>query len=362
MPFQLRPYFPPVFSTPALENAPDAVFRPAPRDGVAPENFHAMSIFPEYFKIAGQWHLARESRMDCVAVWDRGRIDVREFRRLRQGDLVAVGRTEQGEEGILVHPDGFRERRVARDVFAFRQGRSRETAYSRDYDELYALLRQERAGGGNILWVMGPACSFDADSRSAFASLIRAGYVQGLMAGNALATHDLEASYLNTALGQNIYTQKSHFNGHYNHIDTINKVRACGSIPAFIQAGHATDGILYECVKNGIPYVLAGSIRDDGPLPEVYADVYAAQDAMRSLVRQATTVICMASTLHTVATGNMTPSFRVRDGKVRPCYFYSVDISEFAVNKLRDRGSLSVKTIVTNVQDFIVHVSRALAE
>ena len=119
MPFQLRPYSPPVFSTPALENAPDAVFRPAPRDGVAPENFHAMSIFPEYFKIAGQWHLARESRMDCVAVWDRGRIDVREFRRLRQGELVAVGRTEQGEEGILVHPDGFRERRVARDVFAF---------------------------------------------------------------------------------------------------------------------------------------------------------------------------------------------------------------------------------------------------
>lgn len=104
MPFQLRPYSPPVFSTPALENAPDAVFRPAPRDGVAPENFHAMSIFPEYFKIAGQWHLARESRMDCVAVWDRGRIDVREFRRLRQGELVAVGRTEQGEEGILVHP------------------------------------------------------------------------------------------------------------------------------------------------------------------------------------------------------------------------------------------------------------------
>ena len=90
MPFQLRPYSPPVFSTPALENAPDAVFRPAPRDGVAPENFHAMSIFPEYFKIAGQWHLARESRMDCVAVWDRGRIDVREFRRLRQGELVAL--------------------------------------------------------------------------------------------------------------------------------------------------------------------------------------------------------------------------------------------------------------------------------
>ena len=187
MPFQLRPYFPPVFSTPALENAPDAVFRPAPRDGVAPENFHAMSIFPEYFKIAGQWHLARESRMDCVAVWDRGRIDVREFRRLRQGELVAVGRTEQGEEGILVHPDGFRERRVARDVFAFRQGRSRETAFSRDYDELYELLRHER-DHGKVVWVMGPAFAFDHDARNAFSRLIAGGFVHAVLAGNTLYT------------------------------------------------------------------------------------------------------------------------------------------------------------------------------
>ena len=134
MPFQLRPYFPPDFSTPALQGAPDAVLRPAPRDGVAPENYHAMSIFPEYFKVSGQWHLAEESRMDCVAVWDRGRIAVREFRRLRQGDLVVTGRTEDGREGILVHPDGFREYQAAGDVFAFRRGRSRETAFSRDYD------------------------------------------------------------------------------------------------------------------------------------------------------------------------------------------------------------------------------------
>ena len=359
MPFQLRPYFPPVFSTPALENAPDAVFRPAPRDGVAPENFHAMSIFPEYFKIAGQWHLARESRMDCVAVWDRGRIDVREFRRLRQGDLVAVGRTEQGEEGILVHPDGFRERRVARDVFAFRQGRSRETAYSMDYDSIYELLRHEKEHG-RILWVMGPACAFDHDARAAFAALVRGGYVHGLLAGNALATHDLEASYLGTALGQDIYTQKSMPNGHYNHIDTLNAIRLCGSTAAFVEAGKAKDGIIYECVRNHIPYVLVGSVRDDGPLPEVYGNVYEGQDAMRTLVREATTVICMASTLHTVATGNMTPSYRVVDGVVRPVYFYSVDVSEFAVNKLRDRGSLSVRTIVTNVQDFVVNVCKGV--
>ena len=109
-----------------------------------------------------------------------------------------------------------------------------------------------------------------------------------------------------------------------------------------------------------MPFVLVGSIRDDGPLLDVYGNVYEGQDAMRSLVRKATTIICMASTLHTVATGNMTPSYRVVDGKVRPLYFYSVDISEFAVNKLLDRGSLTVKTIVTNVQDFIMQVKRGV--
>ena len=117
---------------------------------------------------------------------------------------------------------------------------------------------------------------------------------------------------------------------------------------------------MYECVRHQVPFVLVGSVRDDGPLPEVYGDVYQGQDAMRELVRKATTIICMASTLHTVATGNMTPCYRVVDGQVRPLFFYSVDISEFAVNKLRDRGSLSVKTIVTNVQDFIVHVRKGV--
>ena len=149
-------------------------------------------------------------------------------------------------------------------------------------------------------------------------------------------------------------------NGHYNHIDTINEVRRLGSIQAFVDSGQVKDGIIYSCLKKGVPFVLVGSVRDDGPLPEVYGDVYEGQNAMRELVRKATTVVCMASTLHTVATGNMTPSYRVVDGRVRPLYFYSVDISEFAVNKLRDRGSLSVKTIVTNVQDFIVHVKKGV--
>ena len=117
------------------------------------------------------------------------------------------------------------------------------------------------------------------------------------------------------------------------------------------------------CERCGVPYVLAGSIRDDGPLPPVYGDVYAAQDAMRDQVRSATTVICMATALHTIATGNMTPSYRVLpDGTVRQVYFYCVDISEFTVNKLSDRGSLSARGIVTNVQDFIVNLSKSLLD
>ena len=172
--------------------------------------------------------------------------------------------------------------------------------------------------------------------------------------------HDLEAGYLGTALGQDIYTQQSQPNGHYNHIDTINEVRRMGSIQAFVESGKVKDGVMYQCVHHNVPFVLVGSVRDDGPLPEVYGNVYQGQDAMRELVRNATTIICMATTLHTVATGNMTPCFRVVDGEVRPLFFYSVDISEFAVNKLRDRGSLSVKTIVTNVQDFVVHVKQNL--
>ncbi len=360
MAFILPEYHAPDFQHPQFAGAPDVRFLPAPADGVAPENYHATSIFPEYFKVGGQWLLAPDSRMDCVAVLREGSISVVEFRNLKAGDLVAVGRTEDGSEGVYVHPDGFSAGEAGgRETFSFRQGRSRETAYSKDYDSIYDLLRHER-DHGHILWVLGPACAFDADSRAAFAALIRGGYVHGLLAGNALATHDLEAGYLHTALGQDIYTQESRPNGHYHHIDTINAVRRSGSTAAFIEGGAVKDGILYECVKNQVPYVLVGSIRDDGPLPEVYRDVYQGQDAMRDQVRKATTVICMASVLHTIATGNMTPSFRVAEGRVRPVYFYSVDISEFALNKLRDRGSLAVRTLVTNVQDFVVNVSKGV--
>lgn len=358
--FQLRKYCPPDFSEAKFQNAPNVVLEPAPMDGVAPMTYHAMSIFPEYFKVDGKWLLAEESRMDCVAVCENGKIIVREFRLLKKGDRVVTGRTEKCEDGIYVHANGFAEQSAEKDVFAFRQNRSRETAFSRDYDEIYELLKYER-DHGKIVWVMGPAFAFDADARRAMSKLIENGYVHAILAGNALATHDLEGAYLKTALGQDIYTQQSMPNGHYNHLDLINRVKYHGSIKKFIEEEHIDNGIIYSCEKCGVPYVLGGSIRDDGPLPPVYGNVYAAQDAMRNEIRGATTVISMATMLHTIATGNMTPSYRVMpDGTVRQIYFYCVDVSEFVVNKLADRGSLSARGIVTNVQDFVVNLQKGL--
>ena len=358
--FELRSYVAPDFSEERFVRAPDAVFLPAPADGVAPEGFHAMSIYPEYMKVGGAWLLAEESRMDCVAVLEHGRIAVREFRLLKKGEMVLIGRTENCEEGIFLHADGFPENKTAQEAFSFRRNRSRETAFSQDYTELYDLLRHEREHG-RIVWVMGPAFAFDRDAREAMSKLIENGYVHAILAGNALATHDLEGAYMGTALGQDIYTHISPPNGHYNHLETINRVRYHGSVSAFIREEGIDNGIIYSCEKCGVPYILGGSIRDDGPLPPVYGDVYAAQDAMRNQLRSATTVICMATMLHTIATGNMTPSYRVlADGTVRQVYFYCVDVSEFAVNKLADRGSLSARGIVTNVQDFVVLLQKGL--
>ncbi len=358
--FSLLPYTAPDFTEKRFTDAPEIRTAPAPKDAVAPEGFHATSIFPEYFKVGGTWLLAEESRMDCVPVLEDGRILVKEFRRLKQGEAVIIGRTEDGSDGIFVHTDGFPTAAPEEMAFSFRGNRTRETAFARDYDELAELLRYEKEHG-KIVWVLGPAFCFDAAARDAMAALIRRGYAHAVLAGNALATHDLEGSYLGTALGQDLYTRRSMPNGHYNHLDTINRVKLDGGIPAFLEREGISDGIVASCAEAGVPCVLCGSIRDDGPLPEVYGNVYDAQDAMRAELRTATTVICLATMLHTIAVGNTTPSFRVLpDGTVRQIYFYCVDVSEFVINKLSDRGSLTSRGIVANVHDFAVLLEKEL--
>ncbi|MBE9486883.1 MAG: hypothetical protein IMY82_06905, partial [Chloroflexi bacterium] len=160
-----------------------------------------------------------------------------------------------------------------------------------------------------------------------------------------------------TGLGQDIYSQTLQPLGHYNHLDILNEVRQRGSIAQTIEDLNLNDGIIYACEKQQIPYVLAGSIRDDGPLPGVIADVYQAQNAMREHARKATTVIALATQLHSIAFGNMVPSYRVMDdGSVRPVFFYIVDMAEFSADKLANRGSAQAVAILTNVQDFMVNL------
>lgn len=195
MAFQMPEYHQPDFSKEQFIKAPDAKWEIVEIDGVAPEYFHSTSMFPEYFKIQGKWVLAEESRMDSsVVICPDGHLEVVENRNLKKGDKVILGRSEACEEGIYVHSTGFQtEADALADKFVFRQGRSRETSYARDYDRLMDLLRYEKEHG-KIVWVMGPAFSFDYDARNAMQSLIDNGYAHGLMAGNALATHDLEGA------------------------------------------------------------------------------------------------------------------------------------------------------------------------
>lgn len=351
-------YIPPDFNRLGLAHAPVVQTAAAPGDGVLPKNYHATSNHPEYVHLgSGEWVLARQSRMDSVMVLRGRELEVVEPRRVRAGDPVVLGRTENGEEGIYLHISGFEPlAEHFADKFSFRNRGTRETPFSRSYDELYQVLRHDR-DDGYIVWVLGPAVAFDMDSRSAMQGLIENGYCHALLAGNALATHDLEAARFRTGLGQDIYTQAFQPMGHYNHLDIINEVRQRGSIPAAIEELNLRDGIMYACEKRGIPYVLAGSIRDDGPLPEVIADTYQAQDAMRVHAKKATTVIAMATQLHSIAFGNMVPSYRVLDdGTVRPVFFYVVDMTEFCVDKLANRGSAQAVAILTNAQDFMVNL------
>jgi lysine-ketoglutarate reductase/saccharopine dehydrogenase-like protein (TIGR00300 family) len=354
----LPQFTPPDFSQPRLATAPVAKTEPAPADGVLPKNFHATSNHPEYVHVGGgKWLLAAESRMDAVMVLRGDTLDIVEARRVRQGDEVVIGRTENGEQGIYVHIHGFTPlEAAAADKFSFRTRGTRETPFSRSYDDLYSVLRHDRQHG-HIAWVLGPAVAFDKDSRDAMQGLIANGYCHGLLAGNALATHDLEAALFRTGLGQDIYSQQLKPLGHYNHLDIINEVRRYGSMKNTIAELGLQDGIIYACEKHKVPYTLAGSIRDDGPLPEVVADVYRAQDAMRVHARKATTVVALATQLHSIAFGNMVPSYRVMaDGTVRPVFYYIVDMTEFSADKLANRGSAQAVAILTNVQDFIVNL------
>lgn len=359
---QLPEYHHPDFTQEPFRSSPDVSTAVVELAGVAPDNYHATSMYPEYYKVNGSWQLIQGTRMDCVPViLPDGTLAAREFRRLKPGDIVVLGRVDDGTEGIYLHSHGFPATGTSTDTFAFRSGRSRETSFDQDYDFLVQLLRHDREHG-HIIWVLGPAAVFNACARDAMSFLIQEGYAHAVFGGNAVATHDLEGALFGTALGQDIQTRENLHNGHYMHLDAINRMNRAGSIEKGIQECGIDNGVIAACVKKQVPFVLAGSIRDDGPMPGVINEMSEVQDAMREHTSKATTVVCLASQLHTIATGNLTPSFTVVDGQVRPVYIFAVDVSEFVLNKLRDRGTLEVTTIVANIQDFLFKLQHKIQE
>lgn len=355
-------YHHPDFEQDFLKNAPNVTLEEVKVDGISPRHYHALSVYPEYFKINGKWVLAVQSRMDtvCVANDTPGEesVDIVEFRNLKKGDKVVIGRTEDASEGIYVWTQGFLEADENKDTFAFRSGRSRETAFSIDYDTLYEVLRHEKENNGYVTLIIGSALSLDRDSRDALARLINNGYVQAIFCGTETAAFDLERGIFNTSWGQEHFEKEQ--NTTRNLFETINLARKYGSTKALVESGLVKDGFIKACIENDVPFVLSGTIRDRLGLPETIDNVYDAQNIMRSHARKTSTIIMMSAILFTIATGNMTPSYNEFDGEVRPVYMYTIDIQEFAVNKLSDRGTVTAVSMVTNVQDFIRNVDRAL--
>jgi len=347
----------PDFNDPELANAPDARFVPAPADGVLPENFFSTTNLPTYVRIKGAWRMPREPRMDSALVLDNDELWIREGRRLRKGDMVAVGSAEDGSEGIYVHTSSFLGDEEGEFKFMSSEV-SREKPI--DYSLMAHILIEERERGGYPIWVTGPAL-VHSRARADMVWFIENGFVSALLAGNAVAVHDIEASIFGTTLGMS-RTGEATAGGHGLHMRAINKVRAAGSIAKAVEQGTITDGIMHACVVKGVPFVLTGSIRDDGPLPEVITDTLAAQDAMKRHTTRATMAVLIATALHAIATGNMLPAFVTeKDGSMRELPTICVDSSEFVVSKLKDRGTHQAFGVVTNAQDFM-HILRLYVE
>ena len=354
-------YLPPDFSVAALRAAPPARTVSVERDGVLPEGFFATTNLPTYIKERdGRWVMPREPRMDGVLVRDgAGQWWVREGRRVRAGDAVVVGLVEDGTEGVLVHARGFVPEGEAAGDFHFMSSQvSREKPI--DYAAIARMLVEEKRRGGYVLWVTGPAL-VHSRARDNLVWFIRNGYVQALLAGNAVAVHDIEAAIVGTTLGMTSQGEPT-AGGHAAHMRAINAVRRAGSIRAAVADGTITSGIMHACVVEEVPYVLAGSLRDDGPLPDVLTDMVAAQEATRAHTIQATMAVMIATALHSIAVGNMLPAY-YEDPQRGLCELPTicVDASEFLVSKLKDRGTHQAIGVVTNAQDFM-SILRAAVE
>jgi lysine-ketoglutarate reductase/saccharopine dehydrogenase-like protein (TIGR00300 family) len=351
-------YRAPDFTDPALANAPDARFVPAPADGVLPDDFFSTTNLPTYVKVHGVWTLPRHPRMDSgIVLRSDSSLDVVEGRYIRAGDPVAVGFAEDGSQGIYVNTHGFLSE--SSEEFAFMRSEvSREKPV--DYPEMARLMRNERDRGGHIVWVLGPAV-LHSRGRDLVTWFVQNGFVNALLAGNAIGVHDIEQALLGTTLGMDRQGRPVS-GGHGFHMRAINRIARAGSIAKAVEQGILREGIMHACVQHNVPFLLAGSIRDDGPLPDTITEIVRAQELMREHAKKATMAIMIATALHSIGFGNMLPSYvEESDGSLRPLATIAVDSSEFVVSKLKDRGTHQAFGVITNAQDFL-HVLRFFVE
>ena len=317
------------------------------QDGVAPEDFHCSTIYPTDVRVGDKWVRVEHQRMDAAIVvddssgepWARCTL----MRDLVRGDKIVCG-----EGGVRLHmPDPRRDR----GEFAFMSSQvTTERRAEVQIEELAFEMRRIRARDGRIVVVAGPVVIHTGGGPH-LAALIRAGYVQALLTGNALPVHDLETNLFGTSLGVDLNRGTGVQGGHRHHLKTINRIRAAGSIAQAVESGIVTGGIMYECVKAGVPYALAGSIRDDGPLPDTEMDLVAAQASYARLIEGADLILMLSTMLHAIGTGNMTPA-----GVRLVC----VDINPSVATKLADRGSVESTGIVTDVGLFLNLLARSL--
>ena len=317
--------------------------RAVERDHCAPDDFYSTTNHKTFVRQAQQWIEVQNQRMDALVVVEDGNAVCRRLRDIRAGDEVVVGL-----RGIRVFPESKERDRLS---FAFMSnGISSERQVETAVRQTAALVRHTIGNGQKVVVVAGPVVVHTGGSQG-LAALIRNGWVQALLSGNALGVHDLEAALFGTSLGVRLSDGRPEEHGHRNHMRAINAIFHAGSVRQAVESGRVKSGVLYECVQRNVPFVLAGSLRDDGPLPDTITDMNAAQDAYAEHVKGAGVVLCLGSMLHSIATGNMLPSW---------VKVVCVDINPAVATKVSDRGTGQAVGVVADVGLFLDLLSKAL--
>jgi len=327
----------------SLVDGIDARLATVERDRCAPDDFYSTTNHRTAIRHEGRWLEVQDQRMDALIVVENGTARCRRLRDIRAGDRVVTGM-----RGIRVTPEPKERDRLA---FAFMSnGVSSERQVETAVRQTAALVQQARGQGKKVIVVAGPVVVHTGGG-PALAALIRNGFIQAVLSGNALGVHDAEAAFYGTSLGLRLSDGRQAEHGHRHHVNAINEIYKCGGVRGAVESGRLRSGILYECVKTGTPFVLAGSLRDDGPLPETITDMNEAQDAYAEQLKGAGLVLCLGSMLHSIATGNMLPSW---------VKIVCVDINPAVATKVSDRGTGQAVGVVADVGLFLHMLARTL--